>query len=122
MLYIIKKNHKSHFVSAMHLGFHEHNSFLTRQTISAISAPIHCLWVAYGVTYLGHHEFMFTAFGQVCTKPLPKQILTDEIETLWYRQISNISCTFEGDQTVDHSDAVGASPVRAAPTTSSFST
>ena len=39
-----------------------------------------------------------------------------------YRQVSNISCTFVGNKIVDNSDVVGASPVGAAPTTSSFST
>ena len=39
-----------------------------------------------------------------------------------YRQVSNIRRTLIGNKIVDHSDAVGASPVGAAPTTSSFST
>ena len=39
-----------------------------------------------------------------------------------YHQTSNISCTLAGNKLVDHSDVVGASPVGAAPTTSSFST
>ena len=39
-----------------------------------------------------------------------------------YRQISNIIRTLVGNKIVDHSDVVGASPVGAAPTTSSFST
>ena len=39
-----------------------------------------------------------------------------------YRQISNIRRTLVGNKIVDHSDVVGASPVGAAPTTSSFST
>ena len=39
-----------------------------------------------------------------------------------YRQIFNIRCTLTGNKIVDHSDVVGASPVGAAPTTSSFST
>ena len=39
-----------------------------------------------------------------------------------YRKTSNISRTFIGNKIVDHSDVVGASPVGAAPTTSSFST
>ena len=39
-----------------------------------------------------------------------------------YRQISNIGRTLECNKLVDHSDVVGASPVGAAPTTSSFST
>ena len=39
-----------------------------------------------------------------------------------YRQVSNIRCTLVGNKIVDHSDVVGAAPVRTAPTTSSFST
>ena len=39
-----------------------------------------------------------------------------------YRKVSNISSTLVGNNIVDHSDVVGASPVGAAPTTSSFST
>ena len=39
-----------------------------------------------------------------------------------YRKTSNISRTLVGNNIVDHSDVVGASPVGAAPTTSSFST
>ena len=39
-----------------------------------------------------------------------------------YRKTSNISCTLVGKKIVDNSDVVGASPVGAAPTTSSFST
>ena len=37
-----------------------------------------------------------------------------------YCQTSNISGTSVGDEIVDHSDVAGASPVGAAPTTSSF--
>ena len=39
-----------------------------------------------------------------------------------YRKVSNISCTLIGNEIVDHSDVVGASPVGAAPITSSFTT
>ena len=39
-----------------------------------------------------------------------------------YHQVSNIRCTLVGSWIVDHSDVVGASPVSAAPTTSSLST
>ena len=39
-----------------------------------------------------------------------------------YRQVSNIRRALVGHKIVDHSDVVGASPVGAAPTTSSFST
>ena len=37
-----------------------------------------------------------------------------------YCQTSNIKCTLTGNKIVDHSDVVGASPVGAAPITSSF--
>ena len=39
-----------------------------------------------------------------------------------HRQTSNISGTLVGNMIVDNSDVVGASPVGAAPTTSSLST
>ena len=41
---------------------------------------------------------------------------------MYYRETSNKSCTLVGNKNVDNSDVVGASPVSAAPTTSSFST
>ena len=44
------------------------------------------------------------------------------IQLNYYRKTSNISRTFVGNKVVDNSDVVGASPVGAAPTTSSFST
>ena len=40
----------------------------------------------------------------------------------WYHKASNISRTLVGNKIVDNSDVVVASPVGAAPTTSSFST
>ena len=39
-----------------------------------------------------------------------------------YRKTSNMSRTLVGNKIVDNSDVVGASPVGAAPTASSFST
>ena len=39
-----------------------------------------------------------------------------------YRQVSNIRRTLVANNIVDNSDVVGALPVGAAPTTSSFST
>ena len=39
-----------------------------------------------------------------------------------YRQVSNIRRTLVGNKIVDNEDVVGASPVGAAPTTSSLST
>ena len=42
--------------------------------------------------------------------------------TGYYRKTSSISRTLVGNKIIDNSDVVGASPVGAAPTTSSFST
>ena len=39
-----------------------------------------------------------------------------------YPQVSNIKRTLVGNENVDHSDVIGASPVGADPTTYSFST
>ena len=45
-----------------------------------------------------------------------------DVDVVTYRKTSNISRTFIGNKIVDNSDVVGASPVGAAQTTSSFST
>ena len=50
------------------------------------------------------------------------QLMQPRYWTPTYRQVSNIRRTLEGNKIVDHSNVVGASPVGAAPTTSSFST
>ena len=51
------------------------------------------------------------------------QLLTHALtSTTVYRQVSNIRRTLVGNKIDDHSDVVGAAPVGAAPTTSSFST
>ena len=44
------------------------------------------------------------------------------VRDVTYRKTSNIRRTLRGNKIVDHSNVVGASPVGAAPTTSSFST
>ena len=49
-------------------------------------------------------------------------LLWDPSANAHHRQVSNIRRTLVGNTIVDHSDVVGASPVGAAPTTSSFST
>ena len=54
--------------------------------------------------------------GGLCNFLFPKKC--DKI----YRQVSNIRRTLVGNEIVDHSDVVGASPVGTAPTTFSFST
>ena len=51
-----------------------------------------------------------------------QSILKLEWTFLGYRQVSNIKRILVDNKIVDHSDVVGATPVGAAPTTSSFST
>ena len=46
----------------------------------------------------------------------------DPFTNMNYRQTYNIRHILAGNKIIDHSDAVGASPVGAAPTPSSFST
>ena len=64
------------------------------------------------------------AWHQKGNKPLPQPMLTKSSNTKvhHYCKTSNISRTLVGNKIVDNSDVVGASPVGAAPTTSSFST
>ena len=49
-------------------------------------------------------------------------LLEENYSLFYYRKTSSISRTLVGNKIVDNSDVVGASPVGAAPTTSSFST
>ena len=80
-------------------------------------------------------SFLDTEMAQVAEilfsgiqRPIVNIMAADVLETQWtkasvtYCKTSNISRTLVGDKTVDNSDVVGASPVGAAPTTSSFST
>ena len=59
-----------------------------------------------------------------CKKHVTNTVTTviTAIHTHNYCQISNIRCTVVGNIIVDNSDVVGASPVGAAPTTSSLYT
>ena len=74
-----------------------------------------CDLAAFVTDYRTLGRFTAVAFPQY-TIFLPSVVLT------YYRQTSNIRRTVVGSKIVDHSDVVGASPVGAAPTTSSFST
>ena len=60
------------------------------------------------------------AWCQTGNEQLPEPMTIQFTDT--YRQVSNIRRTLVGNKTVDHLDVVGALPVGAAPTTSSFST
>ena len=57
------------------------------------------------------------------TSFLPQQKASKQkLFEITYRQVCNIRRTLVSNKIVDNSDVVGASPVGAAPTTSSFST
>ena len=59
---------------------------------------------------------------KMCNSSMSRLMKHGIICYLNYRKVSNIRRTLVGNKIVDHSDVVGASPVGAAPTTSSFST
>ena len=61
-------------------------------------------------------DYIESFLWYVITAPCPK------FNNIIYREVSNIRRILVGSKIVDHSDVVGASPVGAAPTTSSFST
>ena len=69
-------------------------------------------------------KIQFNGLVQYCSVSIAHAltILQSNTKPLNYRQVSNISRILVSNKIVDHSDVVGASPVGAAPTTSSFST
>ena len=81
------------------------------------------------MTYGPDDHYTLNAINFSKHSPLIKQsieinILFESMKILkhGYRQVSNIRRTLIGNKILYHSDVVGASPVGAAPTTSSFST
>ena len=79
------------------------------------------LWYLVKYMCLSREKIPFTA-NVASTATLKNQAIT--VTSYWarWRQTSNISQTLVGNKIVDQSDLVGASPVGAAPTASSFST
>ena len=90
----------------------------------SILLTIHVLLCVVAVWYLQINCTGDKEVINIAPKPvkLPWRIWINEYQNIKYRKISNISRTLVGNKIVDHSDVVGASPVGAAPTTSSFST
>ena len=78
------------------------------------------------VEFKSWHQWLHIQFNlfqiEFIALPSHQQIERIYIYIYIYRQVSNIRRTFVGNKIADHSDVVGASPVSAAPTTSSFST
>ena len=88
------------------------------------------MWV--GASQSDAHQPIRTSVSETkeaVYRPMRGASWDEEQTTLWwnnttkmYRKVSNIRHTLVGNKIVDHSDVVGAWPVGAAPTTSSFST
>ena len=76
------------------------------------------------ITKTGVDYFSIKILGKNSTITLIKiqRFTLKKIHLKMYCQVSYTRRTLEGNKIVDHSDVVGASPVGAAPTTSSFST
>ena len=93
------------FISALHTWI------LLRRDFFGFESLLLCLWlgIKVKVTFQSH----ISRLCYVCA-----MTLTGET----YRKVFNISRTLIGNKIVDHSDVAGASPVGAAPTTSSLST
>ena len=73
--------------------------------------------------YIGFFEFTsHKAFNVFHFRPSSEVMTARFVCAYTYRKVSYIRRTVVGNKIVDHSDVVGASPVGAAPTTSSFST
>ena len=78
------------------------------------------------------HTYSFTDYNFTTLVPVNGELHSNNMSGQWYTQLhwyktpycqtSNIRCTLVGNEIVDPSDVVGAAPVGAAPTTSSFST
>ena len=67
-----------------------------------------------------HPDDLTIQYNEVLGGHLNTKMLACQLRN--YRKASNIRHTLVGNKIVDHSDVVGASPVGAAPATSSFST
>ena len=71
------------------------------------------------------HEYVITSHSilwDVITFTFPRYLLLAPKSSYELYTVKPLIHTSAGNNIVDHSDVVGASPVRAAPTTSSFST
>ena len=92
-------------------------SSLVQVMACCLMAPSHYL----NQCWLINHQWGLVAFiwGQFHRKCSRYKYLIWVWNYCW---VSNIRCTLVGNKIVDHSDVDGASPVGAAPTTSSFST
>ena len=119
------------------------SGYLTRSTLHMIDTLRHWSYCSLALSHSYGIRSLSSLYGQMSPgrgkmaailqtafsnqfswiKPLEFQIKIHKNMLLRdYRKVSNIRRTLVGNKVVDHSDVVGASPVGAAPNTSSFST
>ena len=91
-----------------------------------ITQPFRKTWTGYlkkkKTLYHFHRHAIRSASNSTHCALLNGSLVRDKCLLSRYRKTSNIRRTLVGNKIVDHSNVVGASPVGAAPTTSSFST
>ena len=93
------------------------NSFVVNLPGHNVISYLICCWNYFWFNWLiANHQTV------IATLPFSTFCMGNRMFDANYRQTSNIRRTLTGDRIVDHSVVVGALPVRAAPTTSSFST
>ena len=87
----------------------------------------HCMIVCQAAKYTSYKTYMAGTLHNTSRRSENGFIMQMTFLETFYgmkilRKVSNIRRTLVSNKIVDHSDVVGASPVGAAPTTSSFST
>ena len=112
----------SHFVS--YLGYCStedeiHNAATLHVAYLILSIP--CLLILRWLQEAVHQQAWYWSPKPEYSISSIRRVKITLIKNYNYRQVSNIRRTFVCSKIVDHSDVVGASPVGAAPTTSSFS-
>ena len=113
---VAKDQHRSQcnvFYSALHLKLGTQEFYLKNKVVYVSQTGVNVVEIT-GIL----HEYEITEKVKVIIEDNVANMTVDKA----YRKTSNIRRTLVGNKIVDHSDEVGASPLGAAPTTSSFST
>ena len=109
-VFVFGSGHKGAVVLSLGFGINWWYNQVARQRQTSVTWPIyvsqHSYTDALSFIYIVHIVYMHNIYSV----------------NMVYRKTSNIRRTLVGNKIVDHSDVVGAPPVGAAPTTSSFST
>ena len=118
---VIKRNEWSEFfriIQMITIVFSSPKSFPCMLYVSFDIYSTHRLTISSTINLKNYSMFNLAVRRQAITWKTD----ADPFHLRIYRKTCNISRTLVGNKIVDHSDVVGASPVGAAPTTSSFST